>query len=570
MVKRLVLALVVMAIGVGCAAGTQGTNRLAEAVTVSPEKGFSEFLDVFVPKFSRINTEDSLAWWQASITGTDADFQKRLEWDQKLDRLFSNRDDYLKLKAWRDGGKIKEPVLKRQLEILYLMFLGKQVDIKILDRMSELSGQVDQIFNTFRADIGGKKVGENEIRDILAGTKNAAEAEAAWKAFHAVGRLVDPKLRELVALRNQAARSLGFKNYYVMQLALQELDEAELVALFDELDNLTRDVFVSLKGDVDRFEAARFGTTADKLRPWSYGDLFFQEAPKIYPADLDNLYKGRKIEDIGRNFYDGLGLNVDDILARSDLYEKSGKSPHAFCADIDRLGDIRTLMNLTPTERWMGTMLHELGHSVYSKYINRKLPYVLRDSAHIFTTEAVAMFFGRQSKDGAWIEDNLKLPASEVAPIADSAAKMLKLEQIMFSRWAQVMMRFERSMYDNPDQDLSRLWWDLKAKYQLLTPENGRSEPDYAAKIHIVSVPAYYHNYMLGELYASQLYATLRKMNGVKPAEPLHITGKKDIGEFFRTKVFEPGASVDWRTLVKGSTGEPLSAKAFSEQFLAR
>ena len=29
-------------------------------------------------------------------------------------------------------------------------------------------------------------------------------------------------------------------------------------------------------------------------------------------------------------------------------------------------GDVRVLANIVPNEYWMGTMLHELGHSVYS------------------------------------------------------------------------------------------------------------------------------------------------------------------------------------------------------------
>ena len=75
----------------------------------------------------------------------------------------------------------------------------------------------------------------------------------------------------------------------------------------------------------------------------------------------------------------GIGLPIDDVIARSDLYEKPGKSPHAFCTDIDREGDVRVLANIVPNEYWMGTMLHELGHSVYSsKNIPATLPYVLR------------------------------------------------------------------------------------------------------------------------------------------------------------------------------------------------
>ena len=38
-------------------------------------------------------------------------------------------------------------------------------------------------------------------------------------------------------------------------------------------------------------------------------------------------------------------------------------------------GDVRVLANIVPNEYWMGTMLHELGHSVYSsKNIPRERP----------------------------------------------------------------------------------------------------------------------------------------------------------------------------------------------------
>ena len=57
----------------------------------------------------------------------------------------------------------------------------------------------------------------------------------------------------------------------------------------------------------------------------------------------------------------------------------------------------------------------------------------------------------------------------------------------MFSRWCQVMLRFEKSMYENPDQDLNELWWDLEEKYQGIKRPEGRNEPDYASKIHIVT-----------------------------------------------------------------------------------
>ncbi len=90
--------------------------------------------------------------------------------------------------------------------------------------------------------------------------------------------------------------------------------------------------------------------------------------------------------------------------------------------------------------------------------------------------------------------------------ISEDSYKALRLQMLVFSRWAQVMYRFEKSMYENPDQDLNQLWWNMVEKYQMLTKPEGRNMPDWATKIHIALYPCYYHNYLLGEMLASQFY----------------------------------------------------------------
>src|SRR5262249_45387860 len=154
---------------------------------------------------------------------------------------------------------------------------------------------------------------------------------------------------------------------------------------------------------------------------------------------------------------------------------------------------------------WMGTMLHELGHSVYSsKFIAPDVPYVLRTQSHILTTEGIAMLFERFSMDADWLKEmGVTVPNAEAFDRA--GAKMHRAKQLVFSQWCQVMFRFEKALYDNPDQDLNTLWWDLVEYHQMMRRPDGRNAPDYASKIHIVSTPAYYHNYLMGELFADQV-----------------------------------------------------------------
>ena len=96
---------------------------------------------------------------------------------------------------------------------------------------------------------------------------------------------------------------------------------------------------------------------------------------------------------------------------------------------------------------------------------------------------------------------------------------------------------------------------------------DGRSAPDYASKIHIVSAPAYYHNYLMGELFANQvLHAIARDaLNGVDPAKASFV-GNKAVGDFLKARIFTPGRSLDWNGLTKFATGEVLNAKAFAAE----
>ena len=121
---------------------------------------------------------------------------------------------------------------------------------------------------------------------------------------------------------------------------LNEQNEKDLIALFDELDDLTREPFKAAKADIDARLAKHFGVKEAELMPWHYMDPFFQETPGVFDTDLDAPFAKADLIEMVRKFYDGIGLPVDRVIAHSDLYEKKGKVQHAFCTDIDREGDV--------------------------------------------------------------------------------------------------------------------------------------------------------------------------------------------------------------------------------------
>jgi peptidyl-dipeptidase A len=219
--------------------------------------------------------------------------------------------------------------------------------------------------------------------------------------------------------------------------------------------------------------------------------------------------------------------------------------------------------------QWMGTMLHELGHGVYDRNIDMELPYFLRTPAHTFTTEAIAMLFGRLSSNPYWLRDNAGISSEEADRINGNVKSNLRLEQLVFSRWSQVMYRFEKGMYADPDQDLNKLWWDLVENYQLLKKPGGRNNADWAAKIHIASYPCYYHNYQLGELLASQLQVYINTHVLKSGAyDVVSLSKNPEIGRYLLENIFRPGAKYQWNDMIIRATGEALTAKYYAGQFI--
>ncbi len=509
-------------------------------------------------------------WWDANVAGSDEAYKLKQEAENRLDDALADRDRFARLKQC-EAASLKDKRLARQVKLLYLQALPKQVEPDLLKQIVSRANGIEMRFNVYRAKVDGKELADSEVRRVLKQSRDGKERRATWEASKGVGRDVQQDLHTLVQLRNKSARELGFSDFYSMQFDLNEQKADDVLAMFDELDRLTRGPFADAKKEIDGHLAERFQIGVDELRPWHYDDPFFQEPPAIYKTSLDSAYTGADILELCRKFYRGIGLPIDDVLKRSDLYEKKGKSPHAFCTDIDRAGDVRVLANIVPNEYWMGTMLHELGHSVYSsQYIPKSLPYTLRGEAHILNTEGLAMMFERFSKSAEWLAA-MRVQVPDPAAFSATGQRMRRNKLLIFSRWCQVMLRFEKELYRDPEQDLNGLWWSLVERYQLLKRPEGRDEPDYGSKIHIVVAPCYYHNYLLGELFACQLHqAIARELFPGKDPQTLIYVGDTRVGKYLQEKVFDPGRTLNWNELTRFATGEELKPAAFAEDLTAQ
>ena len=451
-------------------------------------------------KLNELSYQCNIAAWNLSTTGKD-EYAAQAEHADLTMRLFlADKQRFDTVNSMLAAGD-REEFERRQLTIIHDMMVENQLDREMLQQLVSKQIALQGITTKFRGTIDGKEVNNKQIEEILRTSIDNDLRKKAWLASKQVGAVLEPGLMDLIKLRNESAVKLGYANYYEMSIQLQEFDGEWLKQTLESYRDQTDTLFRRVKYSIDQAVGRRLGVDPSTLMPWHMSDMFFQEAPRTSDVDLGVYFQGKGdhiVEELATATYDAIGLDIRDIIDRSDLYERTGKDQHAFCMHLDNKGDVRVLANLRPNETEMETLLHEMWHACYDKYTDMTLPAVLRHPAHIFTTEAVAMFFGRMARDPKWYKQMVRIDDVNFQRLQDDLPVAIRSQMLVATRWITHFALFERELYRTEKGD-SRLWYQGVQTIQYLNvPEERFEKPDWAAKYHFAMAPVYYHNYLLG------------------------------------------------------------------------
>lgn len=505
------------------------------------------FLDTFIPQVKKKSRQNNLATWILETTGNEDAAVLKADLDTEYRLLFNHRENYERLLNFAP----QDPLLKRQQNVLIRMHKPYLIPSDLLENLSKKEAELSLLYSNFRPELNGELLSENKIREILKKEKDVAKRKDTWEASKQIGKVLAPRILELVELRNEAAKSLGYSDYFSFQLELQEVDDAWLFKTFDQLAIDSETAYIEVLNEIN--EGAKKTFSTHEIGPWAWSDPFCQEDP-LDASELDHLVAEINLLQASCEFYQNMGFDVKELLSRGDHFERKGKNQHAFCLSIDREKDVRILNNIKPTIKWLETVLHELGHGVYDLGYEASLPWLLKEPPHMITTEAMALLAGRQ----AYRMRSLAAIAPLSSPKLRKKAEIsLRRRQLIFSRWVLVMTHFEKELYQNPLQNLNQLWWNLVKKFQKIESSGSKNGADWAAKFHIGLAPAYYFSYLLGELLASTLEEKLQEISF------------QDFGIFLQDKLFKPGNRFHWNELIEYATGEKLSPVAWLKQFKA-
>ena len=174
------------------------------------------------------------------------------------------------------------------------------------------------------------------------------------------------------------------------------------------------------------------------------------------------------------------------------------------------------------------------------------------------------MLMGRLEADPDWLAVYPAVPEAKTQSLAGQLWQQWRGQLLITARWVPMMSHFERALYQEPDQDLNRLWWDLEEHFQMVPRPEGRDAPDWAAKIHLSTAPVYYHNYLLGELVASQVHHHIEsRVLGENGSGSRSFVTDPSVGDYLVQKIFRPGATRHWQDALEVATGERLRSQYF-------
>lgn len=524
------------------------------------ERNILDFISSHLEKVVPLNREMNRAYWKYAIHGRPAEEKRWLEKRRDMTAIFSDRESYARILTYDEGGLTETQETARQLRLLRLAFAAHQMPPAAVERLSEEQDEIARLVKGFRVVVDGEEYTDDELSYALRHSDDSEERRELWEATHVLGDRIGPLMLRMVGLRNRAARELDYRDYYRMALDLQEMNEGILEAAIQDLLAGTEKPWLARKAELDAELAERFGIAAKKLRPWHYSEPIFPGAPRRAQVDFDKYYGRKSVTKLAEAFFKGIGIEMKDVLARGDFAPRDGKLPGSFCLQVDPAHDD---VRVSTSVRWgvegMTTLLRELGAAAYLKGLAHNLPYLVRRPAHALLVEAVSILMERQARDPDFLKLVVKANKSAITRLTDKIESERRLQMLLMARWIPVLVLFERALYENPGQDLNRIWWELVARILHVTPPDGRKgRHDWAAQRIFALRPVTAHDRMYGELAASQLDAAIREATG-KPS----LVGNEAAGPFLRERLFAPGAKRHWAQTLKDATGQHLKTRFF-------
>ena len=398
-----------------------------------------------------------------------------------------------------------------------LMFKNLEMDLKTfspevieqLGRENKLVSDYAKLIASAKIDFDGKQL---NISQLAAYKQNpdrevrhaAYKAESGFYMSHADA--LDDIFDELVKVRTEIARKLGFKNFTELAYLRRTRNcyDPEMVANFRR--QVVSDL-VPIVRELKRRQAERIGLTPADMR--IYDDVFsFREGnPKPMGTPDDIMAAGRRMyEEMSPETGEFINFMYENELM--DVLAKEGKRVGGYCTDFPEYKAPFIFSNFNGTSGDVDVLTHEAGHA-FAGYTTRNFEFMENAQPTMESCECHSMsmeFF-------AWKWLNLFYGDDT------DRAKYMHLESaLIFIPYGCMVDHFQHIVYDNPDMtkaERHEAWLKLEAEYR---PYMQFGDVDFYAsgrgwqrQLHIYHYPFYYIDYCLAQTVSLEFWSMSQK-----------------------------------------------------------
>jgi len=569
-----------------CNAGSEKNTETNKAIQDSVQT----YLDAYNKTYKELNIISNEASWMTQIRIVEGDSTNSVANNkaQEAYAKFTGSTENIEMaKKYLTQQEQLTPLQVKQLKAILYKAANNPETLQDLvkTRIKAETEQTEKLFG-FDFKIDGKSVSTNDIDGMLSHEKNMNKRLKAWEASKEVGKGLKSGLVNLRDLRNKTVQGLGYNDYFEYQVSDYGMSSKEMIEMLQKFNKELYPLFRELH-TYARYELAKKYSVKDvpDLIPTHWlPNRWGQDWSSLVDVEGINLDSALKTKDAewivkqGERFYVSIGFPElpKSFWEKSDLYPapadaKYKKNNHASAWHMDYDQDVRSLMSVIPNSEWYETSHHELGHIYYYlSYSNPEVPILLREGANRAYHEALGSMMGMAAMQKPFMENLNLIPKGSKT---DEMKTLLKeaLNYVVFIPFSTgTMSMFEHDLYAEnlPADQFNKRWWELAAKYQGIAPEKARGEEycDAATKTHINDDAAQYYDYALSYILLFQVHDHIAKNILHQDPHATNYYGNKEVGKFI-AEIMKPGASADWRKLLKEKTGSDLSAKAMLDYF---
>ena len=219
--------------GIAFAAAAAGPSespspaKAAKATKKGPvQKDADAFLSTVSGVVLPVSTSASLADWAAATDVTPEHVAQRTGADKALAAAIGSTAVIDKTKALLKNEKQLDELTVRQLRKLLLAAAENPGTIPdVVAKRVELESKQSAILDGYtfclqpKGQTCAKAVSANDIDDVLKKSRDLGERQRIWTVSKEIGRPLKPGLIELVKLRNQVAKELGYHSLFALKVA---------------------------------------------------------------------------------------------------------------------------------------------------------------------------------------------------------------------------------------------------------------------------------------------------------------------------------------------------------------